>query len=96
MIYENEVIMFMLGLGVLIFVVLNYFHLKRIPSFGVLLVGFCILVVAWWLTVLEGFFREASFWYSSVNFLEHLCYAVSGIVVAIWCWSAFGRVKEGR
>lgn len=90
MIYVDEVIMFILGLGVLIFVVLNYFHLKRIPSFLVLLAGFCLLVVGWALTVLEGFF-----WYSSLNFLEHLCYAVSGIVVAIWCWSAFGRVKEG-
>jgi len=90
MIYENEIIMFMLGLGVLIFVFLNYLHLKRIPLFGVLLVGFCLLVVGWALTVLEGFF-----WYPSLNFLEHLCYAVSGIVVAIWCWSAFGRVKEG-
>jgi len=95
MIYENEIIMFMLGLGVLIFVLLNYFHLKRIPLFLVLLAGFCLLVVGWTLTVLEGFFPDNSRWNSSLNFLEHLSYAVSGIVVAVWCWSAFGRVKEG-
>jgi len=96
MIRENEIIMFMLGLGVLIFVLLNYLHLKRIPLFGVLLVGFCLLVLGWALTVLEGFFLEGFFWNSSLNFLEHLCYAVSGIIVAIWCWTAFGRVEEGR
>ena len=64
MIYENEIIMFMLGLGVLVFVVLNYFHLKRIPLFSVLLVGFCLLVVGWGLTVLEGFFPEQERGYS--------------------------------
>ena len=96
MIYENEIIMLVLGLGVLVFVLLNYFHLKRIPLFGVLLAGFCLLVVGWALTVLEEFFVKDSFWNSSLNFLEHLCYAVSGIVIAIWCWSAFGRAKEGE
>ena len=95
MIYENEIIMLVLGLGVLIFVLLNYFHLKRIPLFRVLLAGFYLLVVGWLLTVLEEFFPKDLFWNSSLNFLEHLCYAVSGIVFAIWCWVAFGRVKEG-
>ena len=96
MIYENEIIMLMLGLGVLIFALLNYFHLRRIRLFGVLFGGFWLLVVGWALTVVEGFFPEDSFRYSSLNFLEHLCYAASGIVVAVWCRCAFGRVKEGR
>ena len=91
MIYENEIIMCVLGLGVLVFVLANYGHLKQIRSFGVLLVGFCLLLVAWILTVVEGFF-----WYKYLNFAEHMCYAISAIVTVFWLWDAFGRVKEDR
>jgi hypothetical protein len=96
MVYENEIIMLVLGLGVLVFVLLNYVHLKRIPWFGILLTAFCLLVAGWVMTVLEGFFPEGLFWNSSVNFLEHLFYAVSGIVASVWCWGSLGKAKEGR
>ncbi|MBN2138828.1 MAG: hypothetical protein JW720_13550 [Sedimentisphaerales bacterium] len=89
MIHENEVIMFVLGLGVLIFILANYAYLKRIPSAGILIAGFCVLVVGWAMTVLEGFL-----WENSLNFIEHTCYAVSSVLVAVWFWSTFGRTKE--
>ena len=80
MIYENEIVMLVLGLGVLVFVLANREHLRRVPSFKVLIIGFCVLIVAWLVTVLEGFFWKAYF-----NFVEHACYAASGVLIAFWC-----------
>lgn len=91
MIYENEIVMLVLGLGVLVFALANRDHLRRVPSFKVLIAGFSILVGAWVVTVLEGFFWEAYF-----NFAEHACYAASGVLVALWCWLVFGRVEESE
>jgi len=91
MIYENEVIMLMIGLGTLVFVLIKYADLKRIASFGILLAAFCVLIGGWTLTVLEHFF-----WESSLNFAEHACYAASCILLAYWCHTAFGKIKEGK
>lgn len=91
MIYENEVIMFLLGLGALVFALLNYSHLKSVRSFGILFAGFCVLFAAWILTVLEHLFWEAE-----LNLLEHACYAVCGILVAFWCWSVSVRAEESK
>ena len=90
MIYENEIIMLVLGLGVLIFAFVNYGHLKRIRSFKVLIAGFFVLVVGWVLTVLEPFF-----WYAFCNLLEHACYAVGAMIAAFWFWRVFGKAEEG-
>jgi hypothetical protein len=91
MIQENEVIMVVLGIGVSIFVLVSRLQLKRVPSFEILIIGFSSLVAGWVLTVLEGFF-----WEESLNFLEHMCYAMSSIFVTAWCWKALGSVKENR
>ena len=89
MIQENEVIMLTLGIGVLIYMSINHFNLKRIPSFKILTFAFCTIVIGWALTVLEGFFWEAF-----LNFLEHMCYSISAILLAVWLWRVFGRSKE--
>ena len=89
MIQENEVIMLTLGLGVLIYMFIDRFYLKRIPSYKILTITFCTLVTGWALTVLEGFFLEAF-----LNFLEHMCYAISAILLAVWLWMVLGRSKE--
>jgi hypothetical protein len=91
MIHENEVIMVVLGIGVSIFVLANRPRLKRIPSSAILIIGFSTLVAGWVLTVLEGFF-----WEQPLNFLEHMCYAISSIFVAAWCWKALGGKQENR
>ena len=78
MIYENEIIMLVLGLGVLVLALSNRDHLRRVPLFNVLFAGFCILVVSWIVTVLEDLFPQDSLGNISLNFLEHLCYAASG------------------
>ncbi len=89
MIQENEMVMLILGLGVLIFVLGKRSQLKRFPSSGTLLLGFYLLLAGWALTVLEGFF-----WGLFLNYLEHMCYAAGAVSVAVWCWKVFENGKE--
>ena len=89
MVYENEIIMFVLGLGVLIFILANYHRLKRIPSIQLLITGYCIFTAGWCLTILEGFF-----WKTVLNYLEHISYAAGAIIMAIWFRKVFRRPEE--
>ncbi len=90
MIHENEIIMLILGGGVFIFTLVYQSRIKRITAWQTLISGFYILLVAWILTVLEGFF-----WESPLNYLEHLCYALSSILLSVWCLRVvFGNNKE--
>jgi MFS superfamily sulfate permease-like transporter len=84
-IFENEIVMLLIGVGVLIFILGSRSRLKRLPASNILIVGFYILLAGWVLTVLEGFF-----WEGVLNYLEHLCNAVSSVLVAVWCWKVFG------
>ena len=84
--FENEVVMLLLGASVLVFILGNRQKLKHLPASNILIAAFYILLAAWILTVLEGFF-----WETILNFIEHLFYAVSSIFVAAWCWMVFGR-----
>jgi hypothetical protein len=91
MVRENEIVMLILGLGVMIFILGNRLQLKRIPSADFLLLGFHILLAGWVLTVLEGFF-----WEELLNYLEHMCYSVGSMLLAAWCWKVFRIRKEAR
>ena len=81
MYHENEVVMLILGLGTLVFIFLNYTQLKRLPSAFLLLTSFVVLLVGWLATVLEGFFLADFF-----NYLEHSAYALSSVLLMVWCW----------
>jgi hypothetical protein len=81
--------MLMLGAGVLLFIVGNRNRLKRLPQSEVLVAGFCILLIGWTLTIIEGFL-----WRGFLNFMEHVCYSVSSVLVAVWCWKVFGGSEE--
>ena len=91
MIHENEIIMLLLGLGVLIFILGNHVQLKRFPASKILMAGFYMLLGGWLLTVLEGFF-----WEGLLNYLEHMCYAGSSLLIAMWCWKIFKSKKEAK
>jgi hypothetical protein len=89
MIHENEIVMLILGLGVLIFILGNRSEVKRFPSSGLLILGFYMLLAGWALTVLEGFF-----WETVLNYLEHACYSAGAVLVAAWSWKIFGKGRE--
>jgi uncharacterized membrane protein len=83
---ENEIVMLLIGVGVLIFVLGSRARLKSLPASNILIAGFYVLLASWTVTVLEGFF-----WEGVLNYIEHGCNAVSALFVAVWCWKVFGR-----
>lgn len=88
-IFENEVVMLLIGVVVLTFILGNLQRLKSLPSSTILIGGFCMMLGSWILTVLEGLF-----WEELLNYLDHAFYAVGSILVAVWCWKVFGSGRE--
>ena len=88
---ENEIIMLLIGVCILFFILGNRSRLNSLPSSKLLIMGFFVILSGWFLTVLEGFF-----WKGVLNILEHICYAGSSVLVALWCWRVFGRQEEDK
>ena len=80
-IHENEVLMFTLGLGVCLTGCTFRGPLLRIPDWPFLRAAYLVLLTAWGATILEGLFLPAL-----LNFVEHTGYALSAILLAMWCW----------
>ena len=85
---ENEVVAFVLGVGVLIFGCAHYSRLKLLPKFGILIGAFLVTLAGSLLTNIESFF-----WNDLFQVLEHVCYAGTSILLAVWCWKVFGGEK---
>lgn len=91
-VHENEVVMLALGIGVFLFSFASRVTLQRISNWKLLRLAFLVLLVAWGATVLEGFCLP-----TVLNLLEHSCYALSAVLLAVWCWkTAFGKGGRGR
>jgi hypothetical protein len=90
MFHENEVIVMLLGLGVLIALAAGRFRIKQFPAWRLFLASFVISVVAWACTVLEDLALPRT-----LNVIEHICYATSTGLLALWAYVASSR-KAGR
>ena len=82
---ENEMVMLLLGIGVLAFAVRNRRALSGIPVYYILLASFGVFFTAITATVAEEFFAEETAIHIFLNYTEHICYACSSIMIAIWC-----------
>jgi hypothetical protein len=89
MIASNEVIGLILAIAVLVFYLWNRPRLRELPAFGILLAAFLSLLVGLVLTILEGVF-----WQETLNLLEHVGYALSALLLAVWCWFVFGKRRS--
>lgn len=87
MLKENEVIMLVLGIGVMFLIALNRTILIRIRFWQILYIAYCVLFCGWLFTVLEGFFYE-----QLLNTLEHISYFISAVLLIIWVWRSTGRI----
>lgn len=81
MLAQNEVVTLFLSLGVLLFIQANLRRLPEIPSYNWMIAGYLAYVLAMIFTIAEGYLWEPGF-----NFLEHLSYTVSAILLVIWIW----------
>lgn len=89
MILQNELVTLILGMSALGFFVLGRVRIRELPGWRLFLLTFALLVAGWVLTVLEGFF-----WPIALNLVEHICYTVSSILFALWCWRLFSAKRE--
>ena len=83
--------MLLLGIGCMIFILVNKQKVKRIPVAKLLIAGFYVLLAGYVLTILEGLF-----WNEFLNVLEHICYSASAILMAVWCWKIFAYNKDAK
>jgi len=81
MIQQNELITFLVATGVVLFIWFNRRRVVQIPGSAWLLLSYSALYLGWSLTILEGFVLA-----EIMNALEHVCYMVSSITAAAWCW----------
>lgn len=91
MLEEREVVALLLTIGVLIFLLVNRARIRELPAAPLLLAAFGVLLGSRILTVLEGFlFRDY------LDLAEHVCYAVSAVLLAMWCGRVFGRETSAQ
>jgi hypothetical protein len=91
MVQENEIVMLVLGLGVLVFIMQSQRRLRMIPHRRTLLLSYVTLLIAWTSTVLEGFvFPHA------LNIVEHSCYMISMFIMLLWCYSVTNGDRSSK
>ena len=84
MAHEDELIGLILAVGILVFILSKYQNFKKIHSYKIILYAFYFIFTGFLATVLEEFFFNKTF-----NYLEHLCYVTSAILITIWSWRLF-------
>jgi hypothetical protein len=87
---ESEVITLILGLTGLL-ILLQPSRSFAPPLNRLFKAGFFTMVGAFFFTVVEGFL-----FYGLFNFLEHLCYAVSGWLFAGACWRLYRDMASNK
>ncbi len=91
MVQENEIITLLLGVGTVIFVIANHSRLRELPSSNILINGVYVLFAGWILTILEGFFLK-----QLLNLLEHTCYSIGAVLMAVWCWKIYKKKQSEK
>jgi hypothetical protein len=85
---EKEIISCLLMVGVVLFVLVNYQSVARIPRSGMLLSALLCMLLFNLFTVCEILWPEAFY---LLNLLEHICYVTYLIILALWCRAVFCR-----
>jgi hypothetical protein len=86
---ERELVSLLLSTGVLVLAYRNRRSLAYLTSFPLLLASVALLAAGFIATVLEGLFWSAAF-----NFMEHVAYGVSSVLLALWAWTTWMRPRR--
>jgi len=86
MLRENEVVMLVLGIGVLFLILMNIDQIRKIRFWKILFTSYFVLLCGWLFTVLEGFILE-----KFLNLMEHMSYLLSCLCMAVWAWKYTGK-----
>lgn len=82
--HEHEFLVLLVGVIIWIFVQSARGKLKDLPGWVLFYMAFNVFVVSMVLTILEDYI-----WGDVFNLIEHVGYAVSAILLAIWSWQVF-------
>lgn len=85
---EAEILTCVLALGVLVVLLFQRAHKKRVPKWPMLASSFISLFLGTLATVVEGIALHALF-----NFLEHFFLLLSAVFLTLWCWMISQRGK---
>jgi hypothetical protein len=77
---QRELLSFVISCCVMLFVLLQWPHLRKLQHAKLLVSSFGALFASWGFSVIEVLFWEAGF-----NLLQHLSSGVGGILLALWC-----------
>ncbi|RJE71973.1 hypothetical protein BGP76_07790 [Reichenbachiella sp. MSK19-1] len=83
MLYENEVLMLLISVIVLIFAIIYFKTLSRIPHWRYLMGSYALLMLGWLFTILEGFLFHLLF-----DYLEHIFYMLGSLCIFLWIWKS--------
>jgi hypothetical protein len=86
---ERELVSLLLCAGVLVLAYRNRKSLAYLTSFPLLFASVSVLVGAFVATVLEGIF-----WSTAFNFIEHLGYGLSSLLLSLWAWMSWMRPRR--
>jgi hypothetical protein len=87
---QREILSFVISGCVMLFVLFQWPHLRKLPHARLLLGSFSALFASWGFSVIEAFF-----WETGLNFLQHLSSGVGGILLALWSRALF-RTRNSR
>lgn len=88
--HENEIIVFVLGSVVLLFVLVYRRIVRQLPKASWLIAAFSAIWLAWLATNLEHVI-----WPKFFNFIEHLAYLLNGAALFAWCcWGKFQSPEQ--
>ena len=87
--YDNEIIMLTFGIGVFIITLMYRDRLRFLFLYKVLLSAYYFLLAGWLCTV-----AETIIWENFLNICEHLCYLVSSLLFAVWCFKLITKAKD--
>lgn len=88
---DNELVMLILGAGVLVFLYRERRHLRRVHSWRLLVCGYCLILAGWCATILEHVTDQDFF-----NFVEHSAYVAGALLTAAWCWRGLDAREEAE
>jgi len=89
MIPEIKIIEFLLGIGVFIFILLNYSKLRSNPNLKIIVFAFYSLLLTNVLGILEELF-----WGEFLNIIQHIFLAISALLLFIWFYKVFIKKEK--
>ena len=87
----DEVVILVLGVATLLMILAQRPRLRDFPRLGIFVAAYLVLLAGWVLTIAEDLFLR-----EQMNLLEHVCYAGSTVLFALWCWYAFVAGEPDR